>query len=149
MVLDKLNDDNEYMTRYREDFRSRIEFILSKLILMNTELNTWKEQETRKLRDQIEHELDMLQNPKDCSSAKKLHCKIRDFCGFGCQINDLVYCFQSAYASKRTLVVDSRNWTYDRNGFGDYFKPLTSCRADNLTQYSYGILYNLIDISIT
>ncbi len=36
-----------------------------------------------------------------------------------------VYCFVVAYGSERTLVLKSKGWRYDRQGWEDVFQPLS------------------------
>lgn len=74
----------------------------------------------------MERRLDYLQNPPNCESAKKLVCEVAKTCGFGCQIHHVAYCFIMAYATKRTLIIDSRNWRYSANGWDVVFQPVSS-----------------------
>ena len=55
----------------------------------------------------MQRRLHHLQNPKDCSSARKLVCSLTKACGFGCQMHHTMYCFMVAYASERTLILQS------------------------------------------
>ena len=79
--------------------------------------------ETRSL---IRKRINYLQNPADCKSAKKLVCHVAKTCGFGCQIHHVSYCFIMAYATKRTLILDSSNWKYSPNGWNAVFQPVSS-----------------------
>ena len=74
----------------------------------------------------LEKRIDRLQNPLDCKSAKKLVCHVAKACGFGCQIHHVSYCFILAYATQRTLVLDSSGWKYSPNGWNVIFKPISS-----------------------
>ena len=56
----------------------------------------------------MQRRLHHLQNPKNCSSARKLVCSFDVFCGFGCQVHHAMYCFMVAYASERTLILQSQ-----------------------------------------
>lgn len=51
--------------------------------------NEWRAKEHKSLSDLIQRRLSFVQNPKDCSKARKLVCDVR-FCGFGCQMHHLV-----------------------------------------------------------
>ena len=76
----------------------------------------------------MQKRIEYLQNPSDCESANKLVCHVAKACGFGCQIHHVAYCFIMAYATKRTLVVDSGNWRYSPQGWDAVFQPLsTTC----------------------
>ena len=78
---------------------------------------------------QIENDLIQLQNPQDCSKAKKITCTMKS-CGFGCQMHHILYCLITAYATNRTLVINSNGWSYNNKGLDAYFKPLSdSCTS--------------------
>ncbi len=49
----------------------------------------WRRAEHERLTDLVQRRLHHLQNPPDCSKARKLVCDIRH-CGFGCQLHHLV-----------------------------------------------------------
>ncbi len=71
----------------------------------------------------------IFQNPKDCSNAKKLVCYLNKGCGYGCQVHHVTYCFIVAYATERTLILESKGWRYAREGWEKFFLPLsTTCR---------------------
>ena len=59
------------------------------------------------LSDLMQRRLHHLQNPSDCASARKLVCSLSKACGFGCQMHHAMYCFIVAYATERTLVLQS------------------------------------------
>ncbi|KAJ1522729.1 hypothetical protein ONE63_001889 [Megalurothrips usitatus] len=88
----------------------------------------WREQEAHELSDLVQRRIQYLQNPKDCSRAKKLICNLNKGCGFGCQLHHAVYCFLMAYGTQRTLILKSKGWRYHKNGWEEVFKPLSeSC----------------------
>lgn len=90
----------------------------------------WQRNVSIELTKLMERRLNYLQNPPDCKSAKKLVCEVAKTCGFGCQIHHVAYCFILAYATKRTLILDSRNWRYSMNGWDVVFQPVSStCTA--------------------
>lgn len=51
-------------------------------------------------------------------------------CGYGCQIHHVVYCLIVAYGSKRTLILKSRGWRYNKAGWEDVFHPLSDTCTD-------------------
>ena len=53
----------------------------------------WRLQEAKDLENLVQKRLKTLQNPEDCSSAKKLLCNLNKGCGYGCQLHHAVYCF--------------------------------------------------------
>lgn len=93
-----------------------------------TQLNWyyWQRSLSQEMTELMEKRLDYLQNPPDCTQAKKLVCEVAKTCGFGCQIHHVAYCFIMAYATKRTLILDSRNWRYSVNGWDVVFQPISS-----------------------
>ncbi len=85
----------------------------------------WRAQENRDLSELVQKRLKTLQNPDDCSKARRLVCNLNKGCGYGCQIHHAIYCFLVAYGTERTLVLKSKGWRYNRNGFEDVFLPLS------------------------
>ncbi|EDV29440.1 uncharacterized protein TRIADDRAFT_49632 [Trichoplax adhaerens] len=90
------------------------------------------------LKQLLTDRLDTLQSPADCSKARKLLCKLNKGCGYGCQMHHAVYCLIVAYATKRTLLLDTNGWRYmPQNGWEGYFKPLsTNCKIGSESQAS-------------
>ena len=86
----------------------------------------WQRNISIELTKLMERRLNYLQNPPNCASAKKLVCEVAKTCGFGCQIHHVAYCFILAYATKRTLILDSRTWRYSMNGWDVVFQPVSS-----------------------
>lgn len=72
----------------------------------------WRRQELASLSALVQAKIAELQNPPDCRSARKLVCNLNKGCGFGCQIHHLTYCMIVAMATRRTLVLNSKNWRY-------------------------------------
>ena len=88
----------------------------------------WREREAKELSAGVQERLHFLQNPEDCSKARKLVCDLNDECGFGCSIHHAVYCLMVAYATERILILNSTGWIYDEKGFESVFLPLSeSC----------------------
>jgi hypothetical protein len=49
-------------------------------------------------------------------------------CGFGCQLHHIVYCLIFAYATERTLILNSKGWRYNNKGWDYVFHPISdSC----------------------
>ena len=86
---------------------------------------TWRKKEAFKLSSLIQKRLYDIQNPKFCSSTKKLVCNLNIDCGFGCQIHHVVYCLIVAYGTRRMLLLDSQNWNYGEGAFEKMFEPLS------------------------
>lgn len=114
-----------------------IQYDMTKLSKLDG-LGTWREQEAADLSNLVQRRLHDLQNPPDCSKAKKLVCNLNKGCGYGCQIHHVVYCFIVAYGTKRTLILKSRGWRYNKNGWEDVFRPLSdSCISPNGNTHSH------------
>ena len=91
-----------------DDAASQVEEVVERL------LGGWKEVGTRELSALLGRRIHHLQNPPDCSKAKKLVCKT---CGFGCQVHHLAMCFAVAYGTQRTLVLHTDGWRYASEGW--------------------------------
>merc|ERR1719322_505655 len=91
----------------------------------------WRIAESRALSDLVQRRLTALQNPSDCSAARKLVCKLNKGCGYGCQIHHAVYCFIVAYGTERTLILKSKGWRYNRGGYEEIFRPLSDTCLDS------------------
>ena len=66
------------------------------------------------LNDLMQRRLHHLQNPKDCSSARKLVCSLDQKCGFGCNMHHALHCFIIAYALERTMILHSQGMCLKR-----------------------------------
>nr|CAG4641568.1 EOG090X03KK [Eurycercus lamellatus] len=92
--------------------------------------DSWRAAEARALSDLVQKRFHHLQNPKDCSKARKLVCNLNKSCGYGCQIHHAAYCFIMAYATKRTMIMNSKKWRYHRGGWEKIFLPLSETCTD-------------------
>ncbi|CAH0387109.1 unnamed protein product [Bemisia tabaci] len=93
---------------------------------------SWRQNEFEELSSLIQRRLDYLQNPSDCSKAKKLVCNLNKGCGFGCQLHHVIYCFIMAYGLERTLILKSKGWRYGVSGWESVFFPLSrTCTSAN------------------
>ncbi|XP_052009724.1 alpha-(1,6)-fucosyltransferase-like [Xyrauchen texanus] len=90
----------------------------------------WREKEAKELSDLVQNRIMYLQNPQDCSKARKLVCNINKGCGYGCQLHHVVYCFMIAYGTQRTLILESQNWRYATGGWETVFKPVSDSCTD-------------------
>ncbi|XP_077866005.1 alpha-(1,6)-fucosyltransferase-like [Saccoglossus kowalevskii] len=89
-------------------------------------IDMWRENEAKELEQTVQKRLKYLQNPKDCSKAKKLVCNLNKGCGYGCQLHHVVYCLIMAYGSERTLILESKGWRYAKDGWEKFFQPLSN-----------------------
>ncbi|XP_051954497.1 alpha-(1,6)-fucosyltransferase [Xyrauchen texanus] len=90
----------------------------------------WREKEARDLSSLLQNRISYLQNPQDCSKARKLVCNINKGCGYGCQLHHVVYCFMIAYGTQRVLILESHNWRYAPNGWETVFRPVSDTCTD-------------------
>ncbi|CAH0400253.1 unnamed protein product [Chilo suppressalis] len=90
----------------------------------------WRQMEAANVSDLIQRRLRHLQNPPDCREARKLICNLNKGCGFGCQLHHIVYCLIFAYATERTLILNSKGWRYNNKGWDYVFYPISdSCTS--------------------
>lgn len=90
----------------------------------------WRYKESKDLSDLVQRRLNYLQNPEDCSTARKLVCRLNKGCGYGCQLHHVVYCFIMAYATERTLILKSKGWRYHKAGWEEVFQPISDTCLD-------------------
>lgn len=121
-VGELLDDINEHKRVLLADFRNfssvdgRLEWVAKEMITLT---------------DLVQRRIDYLQNPKDCNSARKIVCNLNKGCGYGCQLHHAVYCFLVAYGTRRTLILKSQGWRYNKNGWETVFQPLSNtCTSD-------------------
>ncbi|XP_053608629.1 alpha-(1,6)-fucosyltransferase [Plodia interpunctella] len=90
----------------------------------------WRQAEAANVSDLIQRRLYYLQNPPDCKEARKVICNLNKGCGFGCQLHHIVYCLIFAYATERTLILNSKGWRYNTRGWDYVFYPISeSCTS--------------------
>ncbi len=90
----------------------------------------WKTVMSQELGELMQRRFQYLQNPPNCSTARKLICNFTNWCGFACQVHHFSYCFIVAYATERMLVLNSQGWQYANEGWGSVFLPLSrTCTA--------------------
>ncbi|CAM1304726.1 FUT8 (predicted) [Pycnogonum litorale] len=77
----------------------------------------------RKLSYIIQEMFEKNQNPPDCSKAKKLVCRLYNKAGMISDVHLLLYCFHVGIMMNRTVVFDSKQWSYTTNGWEDVFEP--------------------------
>ena len=61
----------------------------------------------------IHHRLKKLQNPANCSNAKKIVSKLSESrYGFACELHHAVFCLIMAYGTNRTLIYKTDGFNY-------------------------------------
>ena len=102
----KLNlDDKESL---KEQFLN-LEFQLDELNQRDYE---WRKEELNRLKDRVQNAIQKIQNPINCDTTRKLICQLNKGCGFGCQIHHAIYCLNTALATNRTLILETKSWRY-------------------------------------
>ncbi|EAA01061.5 AGAP001888-PA [Anopheles gambiae str. PEST] len=91
----------------------------------------WRHREAADLSELVQKRLTRLQNPENCSTARKLLCRLNKGCGYGCQLHHVVYCFIMAYATERTLILKSKGWRYHKAGWEEVFQPISDTCLDS------------------
>ncbi|XP_042882772.1 alpha-(1,6)-fucosyltransferase-like [Penaeus japonicus] len=96
----------------------------------------WQRKEAADLSALVQHRLHVLQNPRDCATAKKIYC---DFSahgrGIGSQLHHLSYCFLASYGTQRTLILNTENYNGNPRGLETFFLPLSdTCTTFNKSQ---------------
>lgn len=97
----------------------------------------WRAREHQELSDIMQSRIHSLQNPADCSAARKLVCNLNKGCGYGCQLHHAIYCFMVAYGTRRTMVLQSSGWRYASGGWESVFKPISNTCASPSDQTTY------------
>lgn len=107
-------------------------------------ISDWRKQESKTLSDLVWRRINYLQNPKDCKKASKIVCELDNKFGFGCELHHVTHCLISAYATQRTLILDSKRFSYTSGGWETLFQPLSeTCNSTS------GKVFNGIDESKT
>lgn len=88
--------------------------------------DAWRQAESRALSALVQERLSRLQHPADCGLAPKLVCNLNKGCGYGCQVHHATYCLIVAYATRRTLVLNSKGWRYAAGGWETVFRPVSN-----------------------
>lgn len=89
-------------------------------------MDEWRKKESQELTNLVQRRFHYLQNPKDCSKAKKIVCNLSKGCGYGCQLHHVVYCMMVSYANSRTLILESKGWRYAAAGWESVFQPISN-----------------------
>ncbi|XP_052106129.1 alpha-(1,6)-fucosyltransferase-like [Mytilus californianus] len=122
---DILKRAQDYQRTLRNDMQSLYD---------TDEMDKWREKEGKELGELVQKRLHYIQNPKDCSKAKKIVCNLSKGCGYGCQLHHVAYCLITAYALERTLVLESKGWRYAAAGWESVFLPLSNNCIDRQGQ---------------
>ncbi|XP_045177027.2 alpha-(1,6)-fucosyltransferase-like isoform X2 [Mercenaria mercenaria] len=109
------------------------------------ESSHWKISELRKLGKLVQRRLSYLQNPKNCTAARKVLCRQTSH-GFGSNLHQLTFCLIVAYATQRTLILESKGWKYAKEGWETMFLPLSG-NCTSTMNHKVTITKNLSNIA--
>jgi hypothetical protein len=97
---------------------------------MKDDLEQWRLKKSKSLSTLVQADFRRLQSKLPCQNDSKVYCKINHPfpCGFGCQIHDMAACFTASLFLNRTMILVSKDWSYNAKGYEQYFEPLSeSC----------------------
>jgi len=87
----------------------------------------WIQEEFETLSSMVQTAITRLQNPADCSKAKKLVCHLnQETCGLGCLIHNAAQCLITALATNRVLIISDEPWSYSNYTVMNFFSPISS-----------------------
>ena len=93
----------------------------------NDGFSAWRKEEYQTLHSQVQSAITHLQNPTDCSRAKKLICHLNQHgCGLGCLIHFAANCLLTALATERVLIFSDEPWFYSNFTVKNFFGPVSS-----------------------
>ena len=119
-----------------EDFGHQVHTVMVDLDKLQSHpaIVTWKNQTANQLAKLVQKRLHYLQNPKDCKTARKLICDLTKPCGYGCVIHHIGYCFIVAYATRRTMILESQSGYFaGSKGWNNVFMPLSDTCTEATT----------------
>ncbi|XP_029281696.1 alpha-(1,6)-fucosyltransferase [Cottoperca gobio] len=128
----ELSERQKYTDTLLQDLGHQERSIMTDLYYLSQAdgVGEWRIKEAKDLSDLVQNRITYLQNPPDCSKARKLVCNINKGCGYGCQLHHVVYCFMIAYGTQRTLILESHNWRYAPGGWETVFLPVSNTCTD-------------------
>lgn len=88
-------------------------------------MDSWRSERAKSMSSRVQADLNKLQNPSDCASSRKLYCTFTKSCGFGCQMHHVMYCLAVSFYLDRTMILESKGWQYNQEGYNSYFLPLS------------------------
>ena len=120
-------------------------FMKSQLDQLTDEMDglaQWRKEESETLHDLVESAIIRLQNPPDCSKAKKLVCSLNaQGCGFGCIMHHGVQCLLTALATDRVLIFTDEPWGYSNYIVKNFFSPISSSCLDFKSKFTFIFIF--------
>ena len=116
-----------------DDISHQVKVIMADLERLEA-FATWKKLIADELARLVQKRFYYLQNPKNCKAARKLICDLSKPCGYGCLIHHIGYCFILAYATQRTMILQSNSGSFAENkGWNSVFLPLSDTCTEATT----------------
>ena len=119
-----------------DDFSHQVKTVMVDLERLEDHpaIATWKNHTVDQLGKLVQKRLHYLQNPKDCKTARKLICDLTKPCGYGCVIHHIGYCFIVAYATQRTMILETQSGYFaGSKGWSSIFMPLSDTCTEATT----------------
>lgn len=126
-------DNHQYFTRFVKESRRALTVDFRTMV----DHDGFKNQRVHvmaALNRLVQQRLTTLQNPRNCSTSKRLICHHRNECGLGCDVHNFANCLPLAYALNRTLLVQPKNWIYHEEGYEEIFMPFSESCVDDRTE---------------
>ena len=106
---------------------------LSEKLTVHDGFSSWRLRETKDLRRTVQEALTRLQNPENCSDARKLVCHLTwGGCGLGCLLHHTAYCLVTSLATGRVLVLSDQVWPRSNLVLRHFFRNI----SNNCTDYT-------------
>ena len=134
--LKHLNHSGVNVDNILDDFSHQVKTIMADLEQLEDHpaFATWKKLTAVQLSQLVQKRFYYLQNPKNCKTARKLICDLSKPCGYGCLIHHIGFCFIVAYATQRTMILQSESWYFAENkGWDSVFLPLSNTCTEATT----------------
>ncbi|KAH8862338.1 Alpha-(1,6)-fucosyltransferase [Schistosoma japonicum] len=130
--LEDVRDSVEQLKRQLQDISSYLQVDLDGMGRVDGALES-RINDLEYLSNELQKELFILQNPENCKTAKYVVATLNRPCAFGCNAHHLMYCFQMAYATGRTLLLNSAHGGSYTQWWIKNFLPLSEkCSANSI-----------------
>ena len=94
-------------------------------------LSSRRLRETKELGKAVQKALTRLQNPENCSEARKLVCHLTwGGCGLGCLLHHTAYCLVTSLATGRVLVLSDQVWPHSNLVLRHFFRNISNTCTD-------------------
>ena len=104
---------------------------LSEKLTVHDGFSSWRLRETKDLRRTVQEALTRLQNPENCSEARKLVCHLTwGGCGLGCLLHHTAYCLVTSLATGRVLVLSDQVWPHSNLVLRHFFRNISNTCTD-------------------